>query len=81
MVALSAKTLNPRDYLIYGPMDTFDLTSASRDVAVTVHEHFLLFGLSLLQVPLECLTSALSFLSLAFLMVGGFMSCGDENLL
>ena len=55
--------------------------SASRDVAATVCEHFLLLSLSLLQVPFECLASALLFLSLAFLMVGGFMSCGDENFL
>ena len=76
-----SKDLKPLDYLIPGPKGTLDLTSASRDVAVTVREHFLLLSLSLLQVPFECLTSALLFLSLAFLTVGGFMSHGDENFL
>ena len=75
------KDLKRPDYLICGPKGTFDLTSVSSDVAATVCEHFLLLGLSLLQVPLECLTSALLFLSLSFLMVGGFMSRGDENFL
>ena len=79
--SIICKDLKPPDYLIHGPKGTFDLTSALRDVAATVREHFLLLGLSLLQVPLECLTSALLFLSLAFLMVGGFMSHRDENFL
>ena len=48
---------------------------------MTVHEHFLFLGLLLLQVPLECLTYALLFLSLALLTVGGFMSHRDENFL
>ena len=73
------KDLKPPDDLILGPKGTFDLMSTSRDVAVTVREHFLLLGLSLLQVPLECLTSVLLFFSLVFLTVGGFMPRGDEN--
>ena len=79
--SIICKDLKTPDYLIHGPKGTFDLTSVSRDVAATVHEHFLFLGLLLLQVPLECLTSVLLFLSLAFLMVGGFMSRGDENFL
>ena len=79
--SIICKDLKPLDYLICGPKGTLDLMSTSRDVAATVHEHFLLLGLLLLQVLLECLTSALLFLSLAFLMVGGFMSRGDENFL
>ena len=79
--SIICKDPKPLDYLIHGPKGTFDLMSASRDVAATVREHFLLLGLSLLQVLLECLTSALLFFSLAFLMVGGFMSHGDENFL
>ena len=76
-----SKDLKPPDYLVHTPKGTLDLTSASRDVAVTVHEHFLLLSLPLLQVMLECLAPALLFLSLVFLAVGGFMSCGDENFL
>ena len=75
------KDLKPLDYLIRGPKGTLDLMSTSRDVAATVHEHFLLLGLSLLQVPFECLASTLLFPSLAFLTVGGFMSREDENFL
>ena len=81
MVGIICKDLKPPDYLIRGLKGTFDLTGASRDVAATVCEHFLPVGLSLLQVPLECLASALLFLSLAFLTVGGFMFRGDENFL
>ena len=79
--SIICKDLKPPDYLICGPKGTLDLTSTSRDVAVTVHEHFLLLGLSLLQVPFECLVCMLLFLSLAFLTVGGFMSHRDENFL
>ena len=79
--SIISKDLKPLDCLIHGPKGTLDLTSVSRDVAATVHEHFLLLGLSLLQVPFECLASVLLFLSLAFLMVGGFMSHRDENFL
>ena len=79
--SIICKDLKPPDYLIRGPKGTFDLTSVSRDVAATVCEHFLFLCLSLLQVPLKCLTSVLLFLLLAFLTVGGFMSCRDENFL
>ena len=75
------KDLEGPDYLIHGSKVTPDLASALRDVAVTVCEHFLLLSFLLLHVPFECLTSALLFLSLAFLTVGGFMSSGDENFL
>ena len=75
------KDLEAPDYLVHGSKVTPDLMSMSRDVAVTVCEHFLLLSFPLLHVPFECLTSALFFLSLAFLTVGGFMSSGDENFL
>ena len=75
------RDLEAPDYLIHGSKVTPDLTSASRDVAATVCEHFLLLSFPLLHVAFECLASALLFLSLAFLMVGGFMSSGDENFL
>ena len=75
------KDLEALDYLIHGSKGTPDLMSASRDVAATVCEHFLLLSCPLLQVPFECLASALLFLSLAFLSVSGFMSSWDENFL
>ena len=61
--SIICKDLKPPDYLIIGPKGTLDLMSMSRDVAATVHEHFLLLGLLLLQVPFECLASMLLFLS------------------
>ena len=73
------KDLEAPNYLIHGSKVTPDLTSASGDVAATVCEHFLILSFPLLHVPFECLASALLFLSLAFLTVGGFMSSGDEN--
>ena len=75
------KDLEAPDYLIHGLQGTPDLTSVLRDVAATVCEYFLLLSFPLLHVPFECVASALLFLSLAFLMVGGFMSRGDENFL
>ena len=76
-----SKHLKPPNCLIHGPKGILDLTSVSRDIAATVCEHFLLLGLSLLQVPFECLVPMLLFPFLAFLTVGGFISCGDENFL
>ena len=55
------------------------LTSASRDVAAAVHEHFLLFSLPPLQVSLKCLTLALLLLPLALLVISGLVSCRDQN--
>ena len=75
------KDLEAPDYLIHGSKVTPDLTSASREAAATVCEHFLLLSFPLLHVPFECLTSMLLFLSLVFLTVGGFMYSGDENFL
>ena len=75
------KDLEAPDFLVYGSKVTPDLVRVSRDVAVTVCEHFLLLSCSPLQVPFECLASALLFLSLAFLPVSGLMSRGDENFL
>ena len=51
----------------------------SGDVAAAVGEHFLLLSLLFLHMPLEGLTSALLFLSLLLLTVGGFVSGGDKN--
>ena len=79
--SIVSKHLKPPNCLIHGPKGTLNLTSASRDVAATVREHFLLLGLSLLQVPFECLTPTLLFPFLAFLTVGGFISRRDENFL
>ena len=73
------KHLEPPHRFVHGPKGTPDLTSTLRDVAVAVHEHFLLFSFPLLQVPLECLTPALLLLPLALLAISGLISRRDEN--
>ena len=56
------KDLEALHYLVHGSKVTPDLTSASRDVAATVCEHFLLLSFPLLHLVFECLTSVLLFL-------------------
>ena len=62
------------------------LMRVSRDVTAAVREHFLLFSLPPLQVPLECLTPALFLFSLvlillplALLAISGLVPRRDEN--
>ena len=74
------KHLETLHCFIHGAEGVPDLTSASRDVAAAVHEHFLLFSLLPLQVPLKCLTPALLLLLLALLAISGPISRRDENL-
>ena len=73
------KHLEPPHHFVHGPKGTPDLMSMSRDVAVAVHEHFLLFSFLLLQVLLECLTPMLLLLPLGLLVISGLISRRDEN--
>ena len=73
------KHLEPPHHFVHGLKGTPDLMSVSRDVAVAMHEHFLLFSFLLLQVPLECLTPALLLLPLVLLAISLLISHRDEN--
>ena len=73
------KHLETPHCFIHGAEGALYLTSASRDVAVAVREHFLLFSLLPLQVSLKCLTPALLLLPLALLAISGLVSHRDQN--
>ena len=73
------KLFKPPHHFVHGPEGTSDLTSALRDVAAAVHEHFLLVSLPLLQVMLKCLTPVLLLLPLALLVISGLISGRNEN--
>ena len=73
------KHLETPHRFVHGAEGAPYLMSALRDVAVAVHENFLLFSLPPLQVSLKCLTLVLLLLPLALLAISGLVSCRDQN--
>ena len=73
------KDLEASNYLVHGPKVILDLPGASGDITTAVGQHLLLLSLSFLQMPLQGLTSMLSFFLLSLLTVGGFISGRDKN--